>query len=192
MIKEPICVYINSKHSAKIMRFAEQVSMTTNYSDCNQTNYNLKVYQHYIGKLGELAVFLYLRQEGYNITEPDFKIYQSKDKSWDSDLKINDLHISIKTQDIESAKRFGLSWTFQHIKNGRKDFTIKENPIVIPTLYDNFYYNKIRIIIFPSIEMKNIKFGEPKKESLKGKKLVMYAEDNYNDINKWMNQFDIS
>jgi len=190
MIKSPVCVYINKNHSKEIMQFAEKVSITTNYSDCNQNNFNLKVYQHYIGKLGELAVYLYLKDK-HNITKPDFKIYETKNKSWDSDLKISNKHLSIKTQDVKSAKRFELSWTFQYIKNGRKDSSIKNNTIVIPTLYDNNYYKDLRIIIFPSINIKEIKFGEPKKQSLKGKKLVMYATDNYNLLDKWIKEFNL-
>ena len=193
MIKDPICVYINKKHSKEIMHFAEKVSITTNYSDCNQNNFDLKVYQHYIGKLGELAVYLYLKKT-HNITKPDFNIYEIKNKSWDSDLKIDNKHLSIKTQDIKSAKRFELSWTFQYIKNGRKDYSIKNNIIVIPTLYDNYYYHDLRIIIFPSINIKNIKFGEPKKQNLKGKKIIMYATDNYNYnlLNEWIKKFNLN
>jgi len=192
MIKEPICIYISKKHSKKVMEFAELVSLTTNYSDCEQNNYKLKVYQHYIGKLGELAVFLFLRKN-YDITEPDFTIYNKKNKSWDSDLKVKDIHISIKTQDIASAKRFGLSWTFQHIQKGRKDSSIKnKHTLMIPTLYDNRYYNSLRIIIFPSLEMQEIVFGEPKKKSLKNKKLVVYAEDNYNSLTEWLDKFKLN
>lgn len=191
MIKDPICVYISKKHSKKVMRFAEKVSMTTDYSDCGQNNFNIKVYQHYVGKLGELAVYLYLKDE-HDITEPDFKIYKAKDKSWDSDLKVEDKCLSIKSQDIKSAKKFGLSWTFQHIKGGRSDSSIKKNIIVIPTLYDNTYYNDLRIIIFPSIKINDVKFGEPKKQTLKGKKIVMYAIDNYNLLNEWIERFGLN
>lgn len=190
MIKEPICVHISDKHSEKVMDFAEKVSLTTNYSDCGQNDYRLKVYQHYIGKMGELATFLYLRK-GYEINEPDFKIYHGKDKSWDSDLKVGKVHISIKTQDISSAKRFGLSWTFQHINGGRSDASIKSETLVIPTLYDNSYYDKTRIVLFPSIDIRDVVFGEPKKESLKGKKLVMYANDNYKDLDEWLEDLNI-
>lgn len=191
MINEPICIYINNKHTDNVMKFAEQVSLTTNYSDCGQDNYNLKVYQHYIGKLGELAVYLYLRDK-VNITKPDFEIYHGKRKSWDSDLKSEDINISIKTQDFRSANRFGISWTFQYIKNGRADSSLREKHIVIPTLYDNTYYDRTRIIIFPSRKMEEIIFNEPKKESLKGKKLVMYAKDNYELIDSWIKEFSIS
>jgi len=190
MIEDPVCVYISKKHSKKVMRFAERVSMTTNYSDCGQNDFNLKAYQHYVGKLGELAVYLYLK-DSYDITEPDFKIYEVKDKSWDSDLKIENEHLSIKAQDIQSAKKFGLSWTFQYIKGGRSDSSIKKNITVIPTLYDNTYYNDLRVVVFPSIKIENVKFGEPKKKSLKGKKLVMYAEENYELLDEWIERFGL-
>jgi len=191
IIQNSVDIFINKKHSNEIMDFAKKVSMTTNYSDCGQNNYNLKVYQHYVGKLGELAVWLYLR-DSHDITKPDFKIYNKNCKSWDSDLKVNDTHISIKTQDITSAKRFGLSWTFQHIKNGRKDSSINHNPLVIPTMYDNTYHDEIKVSIFPSLYMKDITFGEPKKLSLKGKKLIMYAKDNYKSYNQWVEKFKLT
>ncbi|HSG43126.1 MAG TPA: hypothetical protein VLA72_08215 [Anaerolineales bacterium] len=47
------------------------------------------------------------------ILGPDNTIYSGKRKSWDADLKINDIEVAVKTQRRLAAMRYGLSWTFQ-------------------------------------------------------------------------------
>jgi hypothetical protein len=66
-----------------------------------------------IGKLGELAAFKALKNKINGLTEPDFNIYTTKEKSWDFDLKSLDYNIHVKSQDVEQGKKYGESWVFQ-------------------------------------------------------------------------------
>jgi hypothetical protein len=144
----------------------------------------------------ELGLFLYLKSEDVEITEPDFKIYKGKDKSWGSDAIVaNYFRVSVKGQDISSAHRFGLSWTFQDIAGGRSDTMLVSNDdskIVIPGLYDNLQiyqpsdFNYYYLILFPPIKIGEVKWGKPFKKSLVGTKRVLYAKDNYPKLNQWL------
>jgi len=192
-IDKPHSISISkTRWEKKLVSFSERVSRTTNYSDCGQTSLTFKTYQHFVGKLIELSVFFLLTEYGFDPKEPDFSIYEKKDKSWLSDLSVDGFDISVKGQDLSSAKRFGLSWTFQNIQDGRKDSALrKQNEVVMPGLYDNSKKTNYHTIIFPPKKMGEILFEEPKKDSLKGKKKVMYAHSNYTDVNKWLTEADI-
>lgn len=85
--------------------------------------------------------------------------------------------IASKTQTKSSADKFGLSWTFQCGKQ-RKD-TILDQPeswvCFVQCDDSNTQYN---CIVYPPIQIEEIKFGKPKLLKLRGEKLVVYAEEN--------------
>ena len=74
-------------------------------------------HQTSVGKMGELIACDWLRKKGYNCSDPDFTIYSGRNKSWDSDMYISSsdgkFKLACKTQDEESARRYGRSWIFQ-------------------------------------------------------------------------------
>jgi len=74
----------------------------------------------FTGKMGEVAVHLYLKEVGLNINEPDFVIYKGRQKSWDADLMDEDFNYHCKTQSSNSANKYGISWILQ-CSSTRKD-----------------------------------------------------------------------
>jgi hypothetical protein len=105
--------------------FAEGVTPTTatNYACRNQGNVAKLKKDAATGHVGELAWQLYLSQQGFDVTPVDSKIYQTRQKSWAPDLTITMpcgklYRVHVKSQDADSARRYGISWTFQ-LADGR-------------------------------------------------------------------------
>ena len=65
------------------------------------------------GKMGEWLVTKYLKSMGLECSEPDMEIYKASKKSFDADLYVGEHHLHCKTQNAESAQRYGISWVFQ-------------------------------------------------------------------------------
>jgi len=53
---------------------------------------------HFICKIGEEAVKIVFQNLAKKVMEPDYEIYQVKQKTWDEALKIDDVPIAVKTQ----------------------------------------------------------------------------------------------
>jgi hypothetical protein len=66
-----------------------------------------------IGAAAEIAVHRMLGRAGIATSEPDFKIYNVRKKSWAADLVAEDAHFCVKGQDITSANKYSVSWLFQ-------------------------------------------------------------------------------
>lgn len=79
------------------------------------------------GALAEIAVHRKFKQKFPDISEPDFKIYKKREKSFKADLSAGDKHFHVKGQSISSAVKYTASWLMQ-----RKD------PILIKTELDHF------------------------------------------------------
>ncbi len=92
--------------------FANNID-TSYYLNRSQDDDNKRKKDQVVGKLGEIAIYHSLKDKYPALSYPDFKIYSSKDKSWDFDLKADDLNLHCKSQEIKSSKKFGESWTFQ-------------------------------------------------------------------------------
>jgi len=65
------------------------------------------------GCMGEYAVYKHLKSSGIECSKPDLKIYGKGEKSFDSDLKSGESNIHVKSQTIQSVKRYGNSWLLQ-------------------------------------------------------------------------------
>ncbi len=96
-----------------------------------QSNPEKIKHQTMVGKMGELLAWNYLNGMGYECTEPDFKVYKGSRKSWESDMFIEHgdcrYKVACKSQDAESARRYGRSWIFQKggVGRGHTDPVIK-------------------------------------------------------------------
>lgn len=66
-----------------------------------------------IGALAELGVHRLLKQHGIRASEPDFAVYGTRGKSFNSDLHTKTKDFHIKGQSLESAKKYGASWLMQ-------------------------------------------------------------------------------
>lgn len=127
-----------------------------------------------IGKLGEIAAYKYITSKGRVCTYPDFNVYQAYEKTYEADLFSNDNKIHVKTQDIDSANRFGTSWMFQ--KNDTLTFSPSEKEFILLSVLDS----KNMKVMIKKIEKASYfigKYKEPIKESLRGNKLTIYLSD---------------
>lgn len=157
----------------KAKTFAEQVAPTTNYKDANQHQLAKIKNDHFISKIGEEAVKI-IMSRFVDISEPDYTIYYGKSKSWQEDLFAKGVGISVKTQKKSMANKYGLSWTFQAGPN-RKDIVLsKPEAWVVFVEFDDTNPNNL-CSVFPPFQIKELTFGEPKLDYLKGHKKVVYA-----------------
>jgi hypothetical protein len=105
---------------AKCQAYAEDEfsSVKTSRKERGQRDASRIKHQCAVGKMGEILACEYLRFFGHECTEPDFEVYASFDKSWESDLFVGKQKIACKTQDDASARKYGQSWVFQRGGNG--------------------------------------------------------------------------
>lgn len=165
-------VYLPEEIIQKANEFSTSVLPTINYSDSEQHSI-LKIKEdHFISKLGEEAAKFVLSDYA-EVTGPDYKIYDSQQKTWDSDLYINNTGVAVKTQKTSASKKYGLSWTFQAGVKRRDTILDKPESWVIFVEYDdiNLYLCKV----FPPFQVKNLEFQPPHLPHLVKHKLVVYA-----------------
>lgn len=174
-INEINTIILSEEVINRAKEFAIKVVDTTNYQDSNQSNRRKIINDHFVSKLGEEAVKAVLEKHGREVIGPDYKIYQPKEKTWDSDLYVNDIGLAVKTQRRSSAKIFGVSWTFQNIPGGRSDPILSyPDAWVYFVEYIDTDKQKNKLIVYPPKQIKDLVFEEPVKENLKGKKSVVY------------------
>lgn len=171
-------VVVDASLVVKAKSFARQVTPTigspgNGYRDTNQFNLQKIEKDHFISKVGEEAVRIVFEQLGRQVQGPDYQIYKGKKKSWDSDLYIDGLGLAVKTQAASLAQKFGLSWTFQ-AGNYRKDPIL--NNLDAWVCFVEFNETTRQCAVYPPYQIKELTFGEPKLDRLKGSKRVVYAE----------------
>jgi len=152
------------------------------YAHRNQDNLRIIQDQILVGKMGELIAYFLLKPYWENLTYPDFKIYTAKQKSWAADMKNGDIDIHIKTQDTESARRFGDSWTFNlgNIdKPGGKDAIYKDDArgyVAFVTVDKKNRSGVLRAIVPILALKKHNLFQMPKSNKLWKTKEVVYVD----------------
>ena len=136
-------------------------------------------HQTSVGKMGEFVTQEFLSTLGYECTDPDCEVYTGRNKSWASDLFVNEHKIAVKTQDLDSALRFGKSWIFQKggygfghvdpIIHGGKSFAV----------FVTLDLNEKSASVQGPFNMKDLRphFKEPKVPSLRFSKLALYWDD---------------
>lgn len=65
------------------------------------------------GAMAEFAVQEYVQRGGNFCSDPDLTVLDAAAKSYEADLKTPEFNLHVKSQDAESAERWGLSWLFQ-------------------------------------------------------------------------------
>lgn len=171
-------VTIEASLTGKAKSFAKQVTPTigspgSGYRDSNQFNLQKIENDHFVSKVGEEAVRIVFEQIGRQVRGPDYQIYNGKQKSWDSDLYIDGLGLAVKTQASSLARKFGLSWTFQ-AGSARKDPIL--NKLDAWVCFVEFNETTRQCRVYPPYQIKELTFGEPKLERLKGSKKVIYVQ----------------
>ncbi len=77
----------------------------------NQSDPAVIQHQNVVGKLGEFAVRRMLQSQGHPVSPVNLEV--TTHKTWDADLLIaGRVRVHVKSQDVPSAKGFGLSWSF--------------------------------------------------------------------------------
>ncbi len=157
------------------------------YNNRNQSNPFVIKNQIYTGKIGEFAAHLYLKDFLPNITAPDCNIYTSKNKSFDTDLKSEDMRFHIKSQSKKSATQYGSSWTFQNgsKKTGAKGHIDTEvfgsdttfQFVCFVQVDDSSSIANVLAIVPLEVLHQNKLFKDPVLEKLKGIKQVVYYDD---------------
>ena len=155
--------------------FADDVIGTVDYADSNQSDKNKIRDDHFISKIGEEAVKIVFRKLGKAVTSPDYKIYRDKRKSWKEDLKIDNIPMAVKTQRRSTALIFGLSWTFQCSDTRSDPILQRPEAWVCFVEYDDLHGQEC--IVYPPRQIRELIFKPPRKQSLRGMKKVVYADD---------------
>ena len=164
------------------------------YSGRNQFDVQKKRLDQKVGKLGELAVYGVLKDKLTNITEPDFNIYEAKDKSWDFDIKADNVNLHVKSQLITQANLFGESWIFQYGNGKTRHYDKEIFDRTSPNQYIGFAVinlasksAEVKAVISLDFLHEKKLFKMPVKESLKqaNKLAVYYADLEKHPDNLW-------
>jgi hypothetical protein len=131
----------------------------------------------YVGKLGEFAAYEHISKYQSNLTKPDLEVYSARQKSFSADLSSKYSNFHCKTQSMESAHKYGISWIFQYEENGRKDPMLKnpgpKDQAVLMLMVDD---NTVEIKVIMPVELMTAMelFEEPKSSFFVGKKKAAY------------------
>jgi len=163
--------------------FAKKVVPTTleALEERGQNNELMILRQNFCGKIAEFGVAKELRMRGFDVSEPDVKIYKKSGKSWDSDLKIAsfDARVAVKSwsQDLFYSP---CSWTFQKgAKSGHKDKEIfGEYPIFVCFAVVSLVQRKTQLVsmMMNTTLFEREVFFDPKCDWLKKEKTCVYPE----------------
>jgi len=173
--RTPQIVHLSSEAVDRANAFATAVTDTVNYHDSNQTRKRKIHDDHFVSKLGEEAVKLVFEKRHCVVQGPDYMVYSGKQKSWDSDLKINALDVAVKTQRRSAANRYGLSWTFQDSPERRDPILSNPEAWVCLVVYEDLKPD-FECVVFPLRKIKQLIFEAPRLKRLAEKKQAVYLE----------------
>ncbi|MEP7136858.1 MAG: hypothetical protein ABI904_18180 [Chloroflexota bacterium] len=171
----PQTVLLTPEAVARATAFAQAVTTTVNYRDSNQTIIEKIRDDHFVSKLGEEAVKSVFEARKCAVEGPDYQVYAGKGKSWEADLKVNDLDVAVKTQRRSAAKRYGLSWTFQDSPERRDPILDLPEAWVCLVVYEDLKEG-YECVVYPLQKIKQLIFEAPRLSKLVGKKQAVYLE----------------
>lgn len=155
------------------------------YARRQQTNVEKIIQDIRNGKIGEECTYRKLNQILPDISSPDYNIYEKKSKSWDPDLKDpSGIKVAIKSQNIESAINYGVSWVFQYNNGGDYDCDKEIFKIIDPNQYVAFNslnvpkkIGEIKAIVKVQWLHDKGLFKPMKLKYLQGNKVAVYFDD---------------
>lgn len=174
-------IVIDQVTQKKIADFVDAVYKTNKkkYKERGQIHEAKVLKDIYRGKLSEYAVYKHYKENLglVDTTEPDIAIYSADKKSYDADIytihdgKQIDMHV--KSQHIEQAEKFGLSWSFQ------KNDPLVFNPIPTDYIVPCLILSNKRVLVYKPIKARSVikKYKQPKLERLRHTKVVLYGSD---------------
>jgi hypothetical protein len=125
--------------------------------------------------LGEEAVRMVFEARECKVDGPDYNVYAGKGKSWEADLKVNELDVAVKTQRRSAANRYGLSWTFQDSPERRDPILDTPDAWVCLVVYEDLKEG-CECVVYPLRKIKQLIFEAPRLSKLIGKKQAVYLE----------------
>jgi hypothetical protein len=173
--RKPQIVQLSPEAISRAKAFAHAVTETVNYRDSNQTQKQKISDDHFVSKLGEEAARRVFEARNCVVEGPDYTIYDGKQKSWDSDLKINALEVAVKTQRRSAAQRYGLSWTFQDSPERRDPILSMPEAWVCLVVFEDLK-SGFECMVYPMRKIKQLIFEAPRLSKLVGKKQAVYLE----------------
>ena len=171
--RTPHTIHLSPEAVARATAFADAVTSTVNYRDSHQDVKKKIRDDHFVSKLGEEAVRFVFEARNCKVEGPDYTIYPGKQKSWEADLKINDLDVAVKTQRRSAAKRYGLSWTFQDSPERRDPILEAPDAWVCLVVYEDLKEG-YECLVYPLRKIKQLIFEAPRLSKLVGKKQAVY------------------
>ncbi|NEO84843.1 MAG: hypothetical protein F6J87_11400 [Spirulina sp. SIO3F2] len=175
---QAVSVQLQAAVLIKARQFADQVTPTVGtpgrgYLDSHQPNL-AKIHQdHFVSKVGEEAVKTVFERLSQQVKGPDYKIYSRNQKSWLADLQVEGVDLAVKTQRIESAYRFGLSWVFQAGSERCDPILSQPEAWVCFVMFDQ---TQSCCTVYPPYQIKELQFDAPRLAHLRNSKRVVYAE----------------
>jgi hypothetical protein len=173
--RKPQPVRLSPEAVSRAKVFAEAVTETVNYRDSNQIKKRKISDDHFVSKLGEEAVRCVFEARHCTVEGPDYTVYDRKQKSWASDLKINALEVAVKTQRTSAAQRYGLSWTFQDSPERRDPILSNPEAWVCLVAFEDRRPG-FECTVYPMRKIKQLIFEAPRLRRLVGKKQAVYLE----------------
>ncbi len=173
--REPQIIQLSQEAVARAAAFADDVVSTVNYRDSNQSVKKKIRDDHFVSKLGEEAVRMVFEARNAKVEGPDYNVYAGKGKSWDADLKVNDLEVAVKTQRRSAANRYDLSWTFQDSPERRDPILDTPDAWVCLVVYEDSN-DGYECVVYPLRKIKQLIFEAPRLSRLVGKKQAVYLE----------------
>ena len=168
----------------QVLDFANKID-TSYYATRSQKDNEKRKQDQIIGKLGEFATFNVLKEKYPTLSPVDFKLYSKKEKSWDFDLKGENLNLHVKSQNIFQSRKYGESWIFQKGNGTNRNYDKEVFDQLSPNQYVAFVVvdlNKYTAIVKAIVELdflhKKDLFKFPVLEKLRiANKMAIYFSD---------------
>ena len=173
--RTPQTIHLPPEAVARAQAFADAVISTVDYHDSNQTKIQKIRDDHFVSKLGEEAVRLVFQARHCIVQGPDYSIYASEQKSWEADLRVNELEVAVKTQRRSAADRYDLSWTFQDSPRRRDPILSIPEAWVCLVVFEDLKPD-CECVVYPLRKIKQLIFEAPRLSRLAGKKQAVYLD----------------
>jgi hypothetical protein len=136
------------------------------------------------GAMGELAVYKLCKKHGKEVSKPDFEIYDTKSKSFDADLRLDKKkRLHVKSQSLESVKRYGKSWLMQRHDPIFKGTGYNHYMVCCVVDEDNCEVEVLGFFPMRSVISKGL-IGECKVPSFRTTKVAIYYDSLDQGVNK--------
>ena len=184
-----VLIHLTPEEMKRAEDFAIKKSVTTEkiYRARRQSNSAAIIAQSVIGHMGEIATYKFLTESGFSCSEPNDEIYTKGKNFIRPDFNCEQYHIHVKSQSVQSANKYGTSWTFQ--KSSTRGRFRHQDPILTPWKVKDHDMlaccicdpKTATVSILACLQIylihQNNLFEDPVLNKLKGLKKVIYFDD---------------